>query len=668
MEGRLEILKQQEEKFFKELFLQWDKVQTLEYQRAIFGDRLQKPLPISSDYPPSINPLFLPFIGRLLDDFCALLSSQENSQDGGVIGVAKASGCGKTKLAYSLALEKDRLVFLIRLQYKHISNAVLDVEHFFRVALEKLKDPFRAAKVCLNAVRLMVLVHVDWGLHVVEELQKRKCSELKQREGCLRALQNGFGEDSACMLLKHFLNEQFILIHDELVKEYRSRIISALKGKNPVFFFDEIASLRGRSSGLFYHWSDFETTKRSGSQDQIEKKKNEEMDGKKVAEQSADLFYAIRIVLEEFNAVQLPKIPQVMADTTFSLWAVIDISTKSPLRRRVARFCRSDSLTVEQMISFLCSYFSFSAEELQVLTSSQHLLKVFEGRPLFFFNDFLPEFLFQLRTHQNKGIEPALSKAAESGFKLSVQSFSERLQLHMHNTTNPEPKQVDSIFSLLDQIYFAVMMNEGKLKVSNAACRELIEKGFLCTDPKEDMASQIDIEITEEPFCKALKNAYSQSSFSRMCNFLFGRNIDAKESEKGTLGEQILSFYFLQQKWRGGLFSDAIAPLVPKDFGLLHIESWEINLEYGVSHFTDSKHFLERCFQNGVNIQVLLHRVPPAAGPDIAFVLHHKFEPGKFAVVLLQCKVQKEVDLFHAISSIDPGKNPPDCFLSPSVC
>jgi hypothetical protein len=653
MEKRLKILEQRGEDFFKkELDPLW-KTHTLEYQQSLFGNRLLKPLPLSvgsSKEDARINPLFLPFIGPLLEEFSRLLPIKENSQDNGIVGVANASGCGKTKLAYSLALEKGRLVFLIRLYYKLISQAVRRIEKFSQLVYEKCNNPIQVARICLNALRLMVLVHVDWGLHVVQLLQKKGFSDSKQREGCLRALQNGFGETVACLLLDHFLDETFLQTHEELVAEYKSMILRELEGKNVVFFFDEIASLQGICPGIFYHWSEYKMTKESGPQERIEVKKNKEMEGEKVGEQQADLFYGIRIIMEEFIASH-PKIPQVMADTTFSLWAVIDISKKSPLRRRVAHFCRTQSITVKQMVDFLRLYFTFSKSDCKSL---QQNLKKFEGRPIFFFNDFLSKFLELLPRHQGN-IEDMIENSAGSAFALSVQSFSDRLQSHIHNNTNPEPKQIHTISGLLDQIYFALRMDEGRLTITNTACRDLIEKGFLCPDLKEDSKSEILIRITEEPFCEALKQVYDGIAFSRMSQFLFGRNIDAKQSEKGTIGEQILSFYFLSKK--RSLLSDAIAFLLPENFGKPLAKPWEFDLEYGMSKFIDSKHFLEPCFSDSkINTKALLHRVPQVAGPDIVFILRNKDSPEELAILLLQCKIQEEVDLFHAVSSIDPGR------------
>eukprot|EP01103_Thecamoeba_quadrilineata_P003471 TRINITY_DN1323_c0_g1_i2.p1 TRINITY_DN1323_c0_g1~~TRINITY_DN1323_c0_g1_i2.p1 ORF type:complete len:359 (+),score=48.13 TRINITY_DN1323_c0_g1_i2:75-1079(+) len=299
---------------------------TLEEQKKNYGAVLRRKF-LSALNCEQIDPYFLPAMGSSTDKLITQLHelSISQTQQRKILGIAEASGAGKTHLYFSLGMsEKSEFsVVFIRLNENGYNPVSLLLRQEIKSEHNKLKpnqnedERTKLAQAGHNKVMLFITAHVIWLLAISEALGLK--SGVEQRIAWLYALRNGQGNSvvKICfeLLLSAYENQK-----ESSQRKFTDKIMhSALKRATEefgmlLFAFDEIASSKGVAPGLFYQYLH---------------KTNDQTDSSLIngssstSSQAADLFYIFRVQME-LIINQFPSIFVAMSDTQFSMHDTVE--------------------------------------------------------------------------------------------------------------------------------------------------------------------------------------------------------------------------------------------------------------------------------------------------------------------------------------------------------
>eukprot|EP01103_Thecamoeba_quadrilineata_P003472 TRINITY_DN1323_c0_g1_i3.p1 TRINITY_DN1323_c0_g1~~TRINITY_DN1323_c0_g1_i3.p1 ORF type:complete len:357 (+),score=42.15 TRINITY_DN1323_c0_g1_i3:75-1073(+) len=297
---------------------------TLEEQKKNYGAVLRRKF-LSALNCEQIDPYFLPAMGSSTDKLITQLHelSISQTQQRKILGIAEASGAGKTHLYFSLGMsEKSEFsVVFIRLNENGYNPVSLLLRQEIKSEHNKLKpnqnedERTKLAQAGHNKVMLFITAHVIWLLAISYALELK--SGVEQRIAWLYALRNGQGNTAVKTCFNHLLyayNNQ----EESSRRVFADEIMSSAFLRATVefgfllFAFDEIASSKGVAPGLFHQY----LYKTDDQTDLINRSSS-------TSSQEADLFYMFRVQMK-LIINQFPSIFVAMSDTQFSMHDTVE--------------------------------------------------------------------------------------------------------------------------------------------------------------------------------------------------------------------------------------------------------------------------------------------------------------------------------------------------------
>jgi len=583
---------------------------TLEKQQKEFGEVLRQRF-----YPQLVgdgmDSYFLPPIGTVAEQLHSKLDEvgREDTQTRKVIGIAEASGAGKTKLYFSLGMKTDSKysVIFIRL-YDRADTKPFEILKTYLEDLkqeelkketiekeeEKRKRAIATARQGYDYVRLYVLAHVIWIAAISAHLKLEKGVE--QRIAWLYALRNGDGNVATADIFRKLLQRYTTFIgnkHQFVDTEVMTYIKNLTKDYGPVLFaFDEIASSQGCVPGLFFHWDGY-TTKAGFQARESELRNNP---NRSTVQQAADLFYIFRVLMRRLLS-DFPLIFVAMSDTCFSMYDVVEQNIKSPLNGLVLPWSQFQSFDENDYYQFFRTYFFTDDRHEENLKAR---LVQFRGRPHFFFVTLKARLFTLLSKHKPQNQEILWSHLEAGFFKKTfnkcVSSFSkEVIEKHWDHNQSCSLVSSHTVSSTMKQLHASLYLGGGKVKIrSSNRLKELITTGLLFSSKLSNQAVEfkdaILVDLHQEPVVKTALQSYGdlqlEQKSDHITHYLSELLTDANQhcglltAIKGQLGE-LLATWFLIKRVRSlkktneqVLLSDVLEPLLPKGF------SWPTHFQH----------------------------------------------------------------------------------------
>jgi hypothetical protein len=498
-------------------------------------------------------------VGHVVSDLASNLSIYTTGvQRSRLHALVLASGGGKTKCFYSIAAECKRLSYSVVPVLIHcaFSSASKDLPTPFArctAILDNIKDQLLLARRTLldasafHSVRegftsflqmnrlllsYALLAYVTVAVDVWIHLEKICSGDTDRLEMYLRIQQFAAeGEDYwttvadvFCHLLKEDVSSCVDGLPEQQLAEKADKRFMTIEGQlkssgtELILFFDEVSAFSGKCEGLFLHDDDcveFKSGERAGSR--AVKELFDNVDGQK-----ADMFYGVR----QWMLRNHKKILQVVLDTRLSQWAMQQLFVaSSPLRDSVIELSPFYSVTVNDMVAVLQYYFDVPVE---VWSNSavRNCLAMHEGRPIFFFEDFIPQLVHELR-HVSTAMDSGqwVSAVCNSSRAAQTRSMDRLLKAFKVTDRTPWQQPVASWSPYLKAVaraYFCTMMDNGRIHFDSSNMDELVATGILFVG--QSTAKVYD--LNREPL--------TLSALQKLPRVVLQRYLDGSLSQVGT--------------------------------------------------------------------------------------------------------------------------------------
>jgi hypothetical protein len=632
-------------------------------------------------------------VGNVVSDLTSQLSMYTTGgQRSRLHALVLASGGGKTKCFYSIATEFQRQATSVVPVLIHcaFSSASKDLPTPFArcvAILDHLKDQLYPHRhTLLDAVRVdsvlegftsflqmnrfllsyALLSYLTVAVDVWIQLEHCGLCRSDSLEMYLRIQQfaaegDGYWRtvaDIFCCLLKEdlescvddLLEHQLAEKADQRFSSIENRLQS--RGNALILFFDEVSAFSGKCEGLFLHDRDSAEVKL----DEREGLRAVQELFSKVDGQKADLFYGFRHCMLRNHK----KILQVVLDTRLSPWTMQQLFVaSSPLRDSVIELSPFYSVTVSDMISVLNFYFRAPAE-VWSNAAVRNYLAMHEGRPMFFFEDFMPQLVHELRHISGAAdAEQWIRAVSKSSVAAQTRSMDRLLKAFKVSDRTAWHKPValwSPYLRAVARAFFCAMMDNGRIHF-DASMDELVATGILFAGPQWTTTKVYD--LSKEPL--------TLSALRKLPRFVLQRYIDGNLAQvgawwpdvSGRIAEFQLAAKLLIQFERASPVGDFELGNLKQGKSIL---SEYMNPEYstymlnpvGAIVMEDSKDCaiaLDEVFDHLANGLIVLP--PPSMGPDL-LVFGRTSISEDVILVSFQLKQQKTSPIAAGFCSLNP--------------
>lgn len=495
--------------------------------RTGLGNLLRRALPLSqldagALKKPGLAAEFLPYVGGF-DAYTAALrttSTVGSQQKALMVAVVQATGSGKTRLAYADG-QRESLVVLARVQkqkgsFTPVWEEFMQLGHHWESALPWLGEDERrlVSLSALATMRLLAACHVMYVARVLRCVASSPPASVTdptsatQREAALRCLRNGRGGDAVAALYRAQLAAlalprklplqegkvlsapgggaqgeiEVCVLDPAAVDAFCAAANAALRdqlwpGAQVVLWWDEAhALLSNRTPKLF---SPSKLFAAGGSAD--------------VAEMQ-DCFYGLTAACADLcDSSQLAWL-QALCGTWLELSTRVSLPDISPLRGRVTTVFHASRISVQDMLGMLTQYMQLNDDTVKALRPH---LEAMQGRPIFFYSDFLDAFWQSLPYvvtphHASSSALPAGNPTAPSldaaalrellvgAARSSVHVSRMRMATILDGMWKNPGRHVGRMHpTLIVELYAALRMNRGVVTLSHDAGSEALRHGLL---------------------------------------------------------------------------------------------------------------------------------------------------------------------------------------------
>jgi len=678
----------------------------LDAQRAMAGPLLRKPFPISRlDSPaagtPGLAAEFLPYKGSHAAYSSALASTNVNqAQKQHVVAVVQASGSGKTRLAYADGQEV-RLVVIARVwkqqqTYTPAWERYDDLAKHWATVMPHLNelDCRAVSKSALAAMRLLAACHVRFVAEVLQRVQPVRpttdASAKMQREAALRCLRNGKGDDTVGALFLQQLrrlttvtslakapgsaaphaNVSVALIDRAAVDRFCADADAQLRGllwpgAEVAMWWDEAHALMS-SPAVFEPFSLWK-----------------QLTAAPVAKLQ-DGFYGLTALCADL--ADKYRWLQSLCGTWMELTTHVDLPDISPLRGRVTSVFHASHISVDQMMETLHHYLVVDGDTEAALRPQLALLV---GRPIFFFDGFMPRLWDNLRA-----VRPATAAALQDVLKDTAAAATakahERLTGVIQRMWVTKPSVLRcglSSRSLCMQLYAALCMNGGNVKLQAGAGADALREGVLVlplhpTMPASGGQGPTDVQLHDEPMCARVLQEIGRGQVAASGNNpsadpifqLLGTSMTQGSiagfgmttSVKGDVLELAFAWYLVRYvllntpaNGRAPTLSAALRSLSPRGFRMPGRAADECLVAaagfscLGAGASPAGATDLHRLCEHGAEHRVL-YNVDENAGADVATLTVHR-DGTPASVVMVQAKAQTAAALVECLRAASPA-------------
>jgi len=523
----------------------------LQIQRARWGQALRRPVPLgpkANTNPMPVDFFFLRanephepehtetqrFKDLVLRDF-------SNPQNEHVYGLAHASGSGKTRLAFALGTQEAHVV-LIRLSFGDSpSPAFAVLTDFLQVIYDQLDRYCKAqgldgrsppetifphtiplnhyAQVALDAVRIFIFAHLEWLAIVDAELSDLHGGRVdRQRRIWLQALENGVGSEGTSAIFSRRVTELLSLevppvtsggvwpeqattpakqYCESVTNQLRSRMLGGPGGR-VVIAFDEIGTARTQFPGLWYQFRHFESRQQHHRLQELST--GLPTDG---YSEPADLYLAFIVLIRTLDIRYMFR--SILMDTNFSLFDIEDMMRRSAMRGSL-RACTSGyfhRMATPDMYAMVQRYFEVPAV---IPPEVQRALAVFEGRPLYFVEHALANFLDLCAKNrpssQNAVINCLLEATSPAAVFKAIEFFEHRVAKAWNNTRAPAvagTPTVSTSLATLDAMLRLDVRLEESVELDEEQVRDLSATGMIFGHQKDQDNGRLTYSPRQEP-------------------------------------------------------------------------------------------------------------------------------------------------------------------------
>lgn len=604
--------------------------------------------------------------------------------------IGQASGSGKTKMAFDLALECEIPVVFIRLAignlqandpaawrrplpWRHcigILTKYCDVSRELagkRDDADAVASRLRLAVAALDELRLVVAAHAHVVAQVIEGM-----SDEDRAYAALRALRNGHGER---LVLARYQELRASLCGDEQRWGPVQRLLSvpdharaeaalaeAVMGLGPrrVIAIDEVSVAMGAWRDLFLSRTAVDAL-RSG-------------EGSPAAEAAGtDLFYGLCLVAEELAGPH--DAPVVMFGSTLSIRRFDTRLGCSPLRGAPVVIDRlplvGDGQGRISVLDFLTSHFDLPAGFRE---RAQPLVQALAGRPIWFFDHALPSLLDTLLSRRS-GHAPLDSNKLEQAVLLALETGRRNGDGVAHQLAEAwfedgrERAASVSPAALMRSLYAAALFGGGRLAVSEEQRRLLVDLGVLPVPASDDEVNLAHFPIIRDAILRVGSSRLRQNgpdlllgptSFAVLSNSAISVN-----GIKGALAEPLLALTLIYRSLTAVEGPRSLPELFrPFLDGSLHadpLDEWRAAPSVGMRAKAElprtSFHFAVDD-DGRPRADRLLFDFDNAAGADLAFWAWRERENGarEWKLVAVQVKCRESAQLRDMLRSVQPGK------------
>ena len=665
---------------------------TLVDQQSLVGDCLKKVMPLVDG---KLEPLLLrdPIHSRHLEAATFLLEdAQKMDAERKLLAIAQCSGAGKTKLAFSVGMCRTQLPFLFPVFIRLTKRRQLhdSVDRYIVQVLNRAESMIEASvkakpfdeqyaayeqltilskRVC----ELYVLSRVSMVAKMAVVLANEKVDDVLIAEALVRC-QFHDKWNQACDQLLCQSTDSTIFTDQRAWDRLQSTTFAVANSPNHQLYiiYDEVTQLLMHCQGFFLH---NQLRGVNASREEQVTIRNWEKRHRTIPHGSpyvgiTSLFYMFRSMV--FDLLDL-KVPQLMADTHFSVWQTV-LSTSSPTRLGIRKMHDLHRINAADMYSFLEQHFHIGDRAVLL-----EVLRPLEGRPLFFFADFLPTLWQTLKARHaaNRSIGPSAFDAVvrtsvDSSLELSRDRAATMIQHTLRAVTAPfiPGNYMSSKEALMLQACVEARLRGGKYHCAVTDVRTLVTAGIAHLPPHaaaQGDSGDITFDLSAEPvlfesLIKALGLPRSPKD-DRAFGHLAARvcNVNPAGAEKGTHAEHVLAWSLFRMssldvplsQWPG---------VVPE----VNVPDWLIDVtcrfERGETIDADQGPSLLDRIRTDAGRRVFYP--PEAFGPDLLGFgwtpLQNKknddekagFEP---VILSFQCKAQRNADFAQALLSTNPG-------------
>ena len=681
-------------------------------QQQEVGECLQQPLPFTSKDFSSVDSMYLrtPIGTSHISIKTHLCKSEESlQQNRSVIAIAQVSGAGKTKAALSASMCDRPLQ----------SNSVSSSSQSFLAVYALLSagtDATSAVKClseCIKAIESSCSTKfddeslpVDDRYELFEECDLLYCRMvslfyhcfvLRAAELC-RTIQAACPELSRQQLAESLIRSQVRCQgYHESISDMVAHLFVTHVNKTATFdtwrlastqfieneakqlgrfyvVFDEVTTLQRFCRGLFKHQLSLSSAYVQGGpeahSDALLRRKSEKC-AHTLLHHCTTLLHGLRRVQAE--QLMETAVPQMMLDTHFSIWR--DVLDKSSPARHLTTETQLPPLNVAQLSAFLRTYFRFHETVPEQLLTA--LLLPFVGRPLFFFQHFIPALMTELASTKPRSIPlDLLQRATATGKAGATTAQLRNVRNHLTQTApvmseNP----LSSPASLLRHCYFCARLNHGEFSTASDAIKQLVEMGVVNVDMSEQSVDQMTINLRDEPImfeslCIALTDS-EQAEEDSMLKWVGGSRLALEWSRntatKGYVAEQLVAWVLLRHHGKPllsmpGMVCTNFPPWL-KQLQLTQTTAWSIPSTAQSELFTILD--LSNSSPTSAGNTPMTVSPPPASkciffpgkliGPDLILYFPPSSNRAFHVLLCIQCKAKQRTDATEALFSVNPG-------------
>jgi len=547
------------------------------------GELLLRPWPVCSQAPdpagaPALAAEFLPFVGCHAAYDAALASTDTHSSwEWGMAAVIQTAGSGKTRLAYTHGSSRPRDVVVVarvcdqERAFTPSWGAFLRLARHWESALPHLGeyDRRRVAQSALAALKLLAACHAS----VVARTLARVAAGMEdgsappdrhdapgaamRREAALRCLRDGQGDGAvaglylqqlACMVAAEHLAAPALGGAASAPRGSPSGSAdgnaddSAEDGTLPVAMLDRAAVARfcaqadadlrrqlWPGAGVVLWWDDADALLQVGTPMVFQSTHEFVRHRAAMPEHQRDCFHGLACACSDLKDEH--RWLQVLSGASTEVATRVEVSQVSPMHGRVRGVASASHISAEDMLRTLQHFLALDAATAAALRPRLDALR---GRPVFFFDDFLPALWRRLHSApagtplDAAGLRRLLLDAADAAALASRSRADGNVTRILALTESAAPRYCrsrddghDGRFgrTLCTELHAALCLNGGRVMLGEDAAAEAMRLGLLpppvAADGSAASASwprPVYARLHEEPVTRAALEAFGRSA------------------------------------------------------------------------------------------------------------------------------------------------------------
>jgi hypothetical protein len=124
-------------------------------------------------------------------------------------------------------------------------------------------------------------------------------------------------------------------------------------------------------------------------------------------------------------------------------------------------------------------------------------------------------------------------------------------------------------------------------------------------------------------------------------------------SSKGHWGEDLLALMLIMNN--GKTLNELSLLLSDGEHVFDELKEWKLCATQCLDQSKSPQSFLSDLCSGTLKFNIVLANIHKNAGPDLCLLLRHVSDPSKFAILVIQCKVEKYPPVDEVLKTLNPG-------------